>query len=380
MTLREVWRAANVWLDRHIFKITLAALGAAFFFVFFSDRIVYTIPAGHAGVVWRPFSGGTRVDRVYPEGVRLIWPWNLLTIYDVRYQIIDQEFRAVDSAGLEFVVDVSTRVRLVREQLGRLHQLVGPMYASVVIVPEVGGLARGVMAKYTAEEVYSRRREAVQEEILQRVHSEMSLRRRPGAPLIEIEEVLIRQIILPPIVATAIQEKVRQYHLDQEWVFRLSREAKESERKAIEAEGIRRFQDTVSRGISDSYLKWKGIDATLKLAESPNAKVVIFGSGPQGLPVILGTDRTGPTALPGEAQRSDRPAELQSARPATGDDLIGLAPPLPTQKPESSTVIKAPSPSAPGPASVVRPPEPPAPPAGTSGITTFLSWLFGRGR
>jgi regulator of protease activity HflC (stomatin/prohibitin superfamily) len=70
--------------------------------------------------------------------------------------------------------------------------------------------------------------------------------------------------------------------------FILDREKQEAERKRIEAEGISDFQRKVAEGLTDSYLKWKGIEATQKLSESGNSKVVIIGSGPQGLPVILG--------------------------------------------------------------------------------------------
>lgn len=380
MTLREIRHAVDVWLDRHIYRIMVAALIGAFVLLFFADRIVHLIPAGHAGVVWRPFAGGTRVDRVYAEGVRFLWPWDVLTIYDLRYQLHDQEFTAVDSAGLQFTVQVSTRARLQREYLGRMHQLVGPTYAHVVLLPEVSGHARAIMAHYTAEEVYSRDREAIQAEILRRVQSEIFIARNPEYNFVEVEDVLIRQIILPPIVATAIQEKIRQLHMDQEWVFRLQREAKESTRKAIEAEGIRQFQDIVSRGISESYLKWKGIDATLKLAESPNAKVVIIGSGPQGLPIILGNERPTATTPPGVAQQPDRPGEPQPTRPATGEDSIGgaAAPAATAPKTESSAASK---PAVPGaPETATRIPGPPAPHAGSGGISGFFSRLFGRGR
>jgi hypothetical protein len=63
----------------------------------------------------------------------------------------------------------------------------------------------------------------------------------------------------------------------------------ESMRKEIEADGIARFQQKVQAGISPNYLKWRGIEATLSLATSENAKTVIIG-GKDGLPLILNTD------------------------------------------------------------------------------------------
>ena len=90
---------------------------------------------------------------------------------------------------------------------------------------------------------------------------------------------------------TAINRKIEQYYISEEYKFRVAREIRESERKKIEAEGISEFQRIVSQGISDSYLRWRGIEATLQLAQSSNSKIVIVGSGKDGLPIILGNVR-----------------------------------------------------------------------------------------
>ena len=101
-------------------------------------------------------------------------------------------------------------------------------------------------------------------------------------------DVLVTGIELPAAIVAAINRKIEQYYIAEEYKFRVEREKRESERKKIEAEGIRDFQQTVSQGISDSYLRWRGIEATLQLSQSTNAKTVIIGSGKDGLPVILG--------------------------------------------------------------------------------------------
>jgi regulator of protease activity HflC (stomatin/prohibitin superfamily) len=70
--------------------------------------------------------------------------------------------------------------------------------------------------------------------------------------------------------------------------FVIQKETKEAERKRVEAAGIRDFQAIVTTGITQTLLEWKGIEATEKLAASPNTKVVIVGSQKNGLPIILG--------------------------------------------------------------------------------------------
>ena len=107
----------------------------------------------------------------------------------------------------------------------------------------------------------------------------------------------------------------------QEYKFRVEREAEESRRKMVEANGIAAFQRTVSQGISDSYLRWQGINATLALAQSSNAKIVIIGSGKDGLPIILGNvdnPVTGAAVKPGGG-----PAPPASAVPGTSGGMLG---------------------------------------------------------
>ena len=101
-------------------------------------------------------------------------------------------------------------------------------------------------------------------------------------------DTLVYGIELPVLVVNAINRKIEQYYISEEYKFRVERERRESERKKIEAEGIREFQQIVSQGISDSYLRWRGIEATLQLSQSTNSKVVIIGSAKDGLPLILG--------------------------------------------------------------------------------------------
>jgi regulator of protease activity HflC (stomatin/prohibitin superfamily) len=365
MTFRELRQAVGAWLDRNLMRITVAVMVAAFLFLLLINRIVVTVPAGHAGVLWKRFGGGTVVDRIYGEGIRLILPWNEMTIYDMRFQHVQDEYEVVDRDGLRMTLAISTRLRLVPEFLGYLHQDVGPNYLDVVLRPEVGSHARTIVAEYTAEDVYATKRAAIEDQILDRVRKDIVVHgreQRTAWDFIQVEDILIRTITLPPLVAAAIEQKIQQFHVVKEWQFRLQREELESQRKAIEAEGIRQFQAKVAPGISDQYLKWKGIDATLKLAESPNAKTVIIGSGPTGLPVILGSEGAPPPVRPGPAPRADAPVELQPARPATSELQKPAGPPLPPVPPALPPPAAAAPPASPGAEAPSAPPAAAAPP------------------
>jgi len=93
---------------------------------------------------------------------------------------------------------------------------------------------------------------------------------------------------LPVQLTEAIEQKQRADQESQRMEFILTKERQEADRKRIEAQGIADFQRIVAQGISEQLLRWKGIEATEKLASSQNAKVVVIGSGKDGLPLILG--------------------------------------------------------------------------------------------
>jgi regulator of protease activity HflC (stomatin/prohibitin superfamily) len=207
--------------------------------------------------------------------------------------------------GLDATINI--RYRLKRDFVPQVHQVIGPDYMKL-LGPEVASRMRQVIAQYTAEQVYSTDREEVQHKIKESVQEGLAGRylesvaprvyRVPIRDALDLYDTLLNNIELPAAIVTAINRKAEQKYVAQEWVYRVEREKLESERKAIEAQGIRDFQQTVSQGISESYLSWRGIEATLELSKSNNAKVVIIGSGKDGLPIILGGDTVTPIPAP----------------------------------------------------------------------------------
>jgi hypothetical protein len=190
---------------------------------------------------------------------------------------------------------------LKRESIPQLHQSIGSDYVNALVVPEIGNRMREVIAEFTAEDVYSTKRTEIQDKIRRRAEAMLGEKmmeraesddyapyRIPLYAMLNLIDTLILGIELPAAVVTAINRKIEQYYISEEYKFRVAREIRESERKKIEAEGISEFQRIVSQGISDSYLRWRGIEATLQLAQSSNSKIVIVGSGKDGLPIILG--------------------------------------------------------------------------------------------
>ena len=217
-------------------------------------------------------------------------------------QSFTESYNAISSDGVSLTATIIVRFRLQRDAVPVLHQAIGPNYVQVLVQPGIGSLTRQVIAEYTAEQAYSTARQEIQDKIRSLVEERLSEKMMEHAGEEEGEEsyrvsmstifilydVLVAGIELPAAIVTAINRKTEQYYIAEEYKFRVEREKRESERKKIEAEGIRDFQQIVSQGISDSYLRWRGIEATLQLSQSTNSKVVLIGSGKDGLPVILG--------------------------------------------------------------------------------------------
>lgn len=241
-----------------------------------------TIGSGEAGVLYKQFGGGTVTDKTYPEGFHVLAPWNKMYIYNVRNQEVKENMTALSKNGLSIELEMSIRFRPVEDDLGIIHKSLGQNYPNVIVMPEVRSSARKVIGRYDPEELYSSKRDFIQEEIFSDV------KKRLKDKNIYLDAILIRGIELPANIKTAIEKKLKQEQESQEYEFRIAKEQKEAERKRIEAQGIKDFQDIVSEGISDKLLRWKGIEATLELSKSQNSKVVVIGQGDDGLPLILG--------------------------------------------------------------------------------------------
>ena len=151
-----------------------------------------------------------------------------------------------------------------------------------ILLPNFRSVVRGITSKFEAKALYTSMREQVANDIAVELNEATSVRG------IIIESTPLRQVVLPGDLSAAIEEKLKAEQESQRMEFILNKEKKEADRKRIEAQGIRDFNKTVAQGISDNFLRWKGIEATMGLAASNNAKVVVIGSGKDGLPIILG--------------------------------------------------------------------------------------------
>ncbi|MCG8460151.1 MAG: prohibitin family protein [Holophagales bacterium] len=322
------------WIERHTLSLTLTVLAILFMAAFLHRNMFIVVLPGEVGVQWSRFFGGTITDKVYDEGLNVILPWNKMYIYNVRYQRHTTTYDVLSEDGLRIAVEVTVRYKVIAPSAGYLHKYVGPDYLETLLVPEVGSFVREQIAAFRPDELYASDRLRAQIDSFETVRENLSVEIPAGEPqpLLLLQDLLLRNIELPPRVASAIESKLTQEQLMLEYDYVLQREEKEKERKRIEAEGIRLFQDIVSEGISDRYLRWKGIDATLEMATSANAKVVVIGAGEDGLPIILGNVDSPPATDSAGGRAPGPPRSASTVPPPQAIDPLldrGTPPPPP---------------------------------------------------
>ena len=262
--------------------LIIAAIVIALLLLIFGSRMFYVIKPGERGVVFRTITGVLDKDNIRSTGLNVIAPWNKLFKYDVREQQREETMDVLDKNGLSVNVDITVRFNPMYNRIGYLHEVFGVEFVNTLIVPEVRSSVRKVMGRYTAEEIYSTKRNEVENSIIEETANILKDND------IDMRALLIRSINLPPDIKAAIELKLTREQETLAMTYINERESLEADRKLIEAKGIANYNRTVSASLTDNIIKLRGIEATNKLAESENAKIVVIGSGKDGLPLILG--------------------------------------------------------------------------------------------
>ena len=258
-----------------------SGLAAAVFGVLALLQCFTQIPAGHVGVV--DFFGVVS-DNTLRAGINPVNPMANVVKYSIQTQEHKETMEVLSREGLTIGLEVSALYRLNPDSAARVYKTVsGGDYETIILIPQFRSICRAVTASFQASALYSTERErlgsSIQEELAKMV-----------APRgVTIESTPIRNVALPSQLTEAIEQKQRADQESQRMEFVLTKEKQEADRKRIEAKGIADFQTIVAAGISEQLLRWKGIEATEKIAQSPNTKVVIVGAGKDGLPIILDT-------------------------------------------------------------------------------------------
>ncbi|MBO6660006.1 MAG: prohibitin family protein [Roseivirga sp.] len=270
--------------NRRLLPIIIISVIALIVVIGLSSSIFYTLSPGERGVLFKKFGGGLDKENVYEPGFHMKAPWNELIKYDVTEQTSEETMDVIDKNGLSINIDVSVRFRPVYDSIGALYENFRNGYSEKLVKQEVRSSVRRITGKYVAEEIYSTKRSEVELAIKQDIEDVLKMNN------VEMRALVIRSIKLPEQLKAAIETKLQQEQEALAYQFRLDKEKSEAERKKIAAEGEAQANKIVNSSLTPNLLKMRGIEATLKLAESQNSKVVVIGQGEGGLPLILGNN------------------------------------------------------------------------------------------
>ncbi|MDD2387268.1 MAG: prohibitin family protein [Bacteroidales bacterium] len=261
-------------------KFIIAGAVLLLLLIIFGSSMFYIVKPGERAITFRPFGSGLDTTRISQPGFHIVAPWNDFIVYNVKERKTEETMEVLDKNGLSINVEISVRFNPIPKKLPFLHQQFGEDYMNQLIVPEVRSTVRQVMGRYTAEEIYSTKRAEVEGEII--IETTQKLQDNS----VETRAVLIRSINLPPQIKNAIETKLQQEQESLAYQFRIEKETKEAERKRIEAEGEATANKIINSSLTQALLTMRGIETTLKLATSPNSKIVVIG-GSDGMPLIL---------------------------------------------------------------------------------------------
>ena len=250
----------------------------------FASSIFYVIESTERAVIFYKFGKGLDKENVIKPGFGIKAPWNDIYKFDITDNLVEETIDVLDGSGLSINVDVTMNFHLSYDSVGEIYETYQFDFLRRLVRPVFRSTVRDVMGRYTAEEIYSTKRAEV-ENLIQDEASEVL--KQPGNNII-LKSLLIRSITLPAQIKGAIENKLQQEQEALAYQYRLEREKSEAERKRIEANGEANANKIINSSLTPALLKMRGIEATTKLSESPNSKVIVIGSGKDCLPLILG--------------------------------------------------------------------------------------------
>ncbi|MCO5936960.1 prohibitin family protein [Mucilaginibacter sp. RB4R14] len=192
----------------------------------------------------------------------------------------DDAIRVLSSDGLEVTIDLTVLYKVNANKAPFIMQNIGMDYVDKIVRTVARTAIRDNAVNYAAVDLYSIKRQEFQNKINSTIS--LSFEKRG----LDLQQILIRNISLPPSVKASIESKINAEQEAQKMTFVLQKERQEADRKRVEAQGIADYQKILSTGLSDKQLQYETIKAQKEIALSPNTKVIIIGGG-KGNPIML---------------------------------------------------------------------------------------------
>lgn len=290
--IRNIYQKFADWIVTNLISLLIILFLFVGSVVILYPRIVILVPAGSVGVMYRALDGGVALDELVPEGITLIMPWNSVAQYNSRIQVQSLELDVLTSDLLKSRVKLNFQFEVNRLTVPLLHKFVGPNYVKTMVIPEVTSVTREMFGRLSSTQAFTAGINQVVRDIA--ITADRVIIDKLSPPglteirLVRISAVQLESITFPDEIQKAIEDKLTQAQITESYVYKLQTAEKEAQRKVLEAKGIKDFQNIVNAGMTENYLRYRGIEASESLAKSENSKIIMFGTSSGGLPLILG--------------------------------------------------------------------------------------------
>ncbi|TAF10122.1 MAG: prohibitin family protein [Nostocales cyanobacterium] len=241
------------------------------------SRLLVIVPPGTVGII-NLF--GKVSDNTLDSGVHVVNPFAKVLNFSTRLKDVKENIDTTSQEGLSLNLDVSLQYRLDPQKAALVYKTIGTDEKQLII-SRFRSTVRAITANYSASAIYSTKRQEIVQKIDQQLTPQIT------ALGFIVDQALLRNVKMPDTLQTAIQEKLKAEQENEQMKFVLEKESQEAERKRIEAKGIADSQKIISGGLTNQVLQLRAIEATEKLAQSNNSKIVVLGSEKGGMPILI---------------------------------------------------------------------------------------------
>ena len=279
------WRAKKHMgfpMSERLGMIHLVAWAAAVVCAVASMAVV--VAPGMAGVML--LFGKVQQD-VLPSGLHFINPFATVVEMEVRTRNYtmsnspdegqkkgDDSIQVITSDGLTVKLDCTIFYSLQQGMVSKIYQDIGPDVEDKILRSLIRTSLRDAAASLLATELYTSKRQSFVDQVTKTLKASFESRG------INMEQVLLRNVLLPDQITKAINDKIAADQYAQKMTFVLQKEKQEAERKRIEAEGQATAQKIVSQSLTPQILEYQRIQALRYVGEKGNLIITSGGATP----------------------------------------------------------------------------------------------------
>ncbi|NTW85038.1 MAG: prohibitin family protein [Holophagaceae bacterium] len=239
------------------------------------------IPPGQAGVV---VLFGTVREQVLPAGLHFINPFSQVVEMEVRtrnytmsgiadegHKKGDDSIPVITSDGLTVKLDATVFYHLDQDRCPKIYEKIGTDVEGQILRSQIRTSLRDAAAGLSATELYTTHRMGFVENVTKTLTTAFKERG------IVMEQVLLRNVLLPDQITKAINDKIAADQDAQKMAFVLQKEKQEAERKRIEAEGQAKAQQIVSQSLTPQIIEYQRIQALRDIGAKGNLIITPMG-------------------------------------------------------------------------------------------------------